>query len=78
MRYYLENFASDLAAYRQNGFAGIKKQWLEMAMNYRQKITVKTEKDEKTGLFAALDDNGYLILQTSAGEERILAGDLFI
>ncbi len=78
LRYYLKNFASDLALYRQNGFAAIKKQWLEMALNYRQKITVKTEKDEKTGLFAALDDNGYLILQTAAGEERILAGDLFV
>lgn len=78
LRYYLQNFASDLAFYRQNGFAAIKDQWLKMALNYRQKITVKTEKNEKTGIFVALDDNGYLILQTETGEERILAGDLFV
>ena len=78
LRYYLHNFTTDLAEYRQKGFASIKEQWLKMALNYQKTITVKTEKTEKTGLFSALDDNGYLILQTSAGEERILAGDLFV
>lgn len=78
LRYYLQNFAADLAEYRQKGFAGIKEQWLKMALNYRKTITVKTEKAEKTGIFLKLDDNGYLILKTSAGEERILAGDLFV
>lgn len=78
LRYYLQNFAADLTEYQQKGFANIKEQWLKMALNYRQKITVKTERAEKSGIFSELDDNGYLILETSTGKERILAGDLFI
>lgn len=78
LQYYLENFTSSLELYKKEGFTSIKKQWLERAMNYKQKITVKTEKEEKTGVFVDLDDNGYLILETSKGRERITAGDLFI
>ncbi|MCM1324595.1 MAG: biotin--[acetyl-CoA-carboxylase] ligase [Acetobacter sp.] len=78
LRYYLHNFAADLAEYTQKGFLPLKEQWLKLALNYQQKIIVKTENKTITGTFLTLDDNGYLILKTSKGEERILAGDLFI
>ncbi len=78
LRYYLAKFAETMQAYRDKGFAPLKKRWLELALNYRGRISIKQENETKTGLFSALDDNGYLILKTETGEERIVAGDLFI
>ena len=60
------------------GFSKIKEQWLEFAHNHHQPINVKTEKELKSGIFSAIDDNGYLILKTNDKEEKIIAGDLFI
>lgn len=78
LRYYLKNFATDLIQYQQEGFQSLKKEWLNIALNYQKQITVKTATSEKKGIFLTIDDNGYLILKTNAGEERITAGDLFI
>jgi len=78
LRYYLQNFEADLIRYQKNGFASLKTEWLGLALNYQKTITVKTETSEKTGIFLKLDDNGYLILKTELGEERIVAGDLFV
>ena len=77
LRYLLQEFAKDLLFYQENGFALIKEEWLSLALNLNQKITVKNEKTDKTGIFLTLDDNAYLILKTDNGTERILAGDLF-
>ena len=78
MRYYLKQFSEDMEEYRHNGFKNIREQWLDKAKNYHQEIMVKTEKETKKGRFEDLDDNGYLILKTTQGTERIIAGDLFV
>lgn len=78
LRYYLKNFATDLTRYQKEGFSPLKVEWLRLALNYQKEITVKTENSEKKGIFLTLDDNGYLVLKTPQGEERILAGDLFV
>lgn len=78
LRYYLQNFAEDVKRYQQEGFASLKEEWLRLALNYQKEITVKTENAERKGIFLTLDDNGYLILKTDRGEERIIAGDLFV
>ncbi len=78
LRYYLQNFAEDMAEYRQNGFVAVKAQWLDMALNLQQAITIKSGKETQRGIFLTLDDNGYLILKTEQGEERVVAGDLFV
>lgn len=78
LRYYLNQFSEDMEEYRRNGFKNIRAQWLQMARNYHQIITVKTEKETKEGIFEDLDGNGYLILKTQQEEERIIAGDLFV
>lgn len=78
LHYYLHEFAADLAYCRKAGFAAVKERWLALAMNYRQNIGIKTETGLKEGVFADMDDNGYLLLQTADGKtERIIAGDLF-
>ncbi len=78
MQYYLEQFSTDMKAYQDKGFSELKEQWKSMAKNFQGKIKIKAEKGIKRGIFKDIDDNGYLILSTEEGEERIIAGDLFI
>ena len=78
LHYYLAKFASGLEQYRREGFLPLKERWLSLALNRRQKISVKTETAVKTGEFLTIDDNGYLMLKTGEGIERIVAGDLFV
>ena len=78
LHYYLKNFNKNYEIYTKEGFSKIKEQWLEFAHNYHQPINIKTEKELKSGIFSAIDDNGYLILKTNDKEEKIIAGDLFI
>lgn len=78
LKQYMSIFAKDYQLYQNKGFLEIKQEWMNFALNHQQEITIKTEKEIKTGIFFNLDDNGYLILKTNKGEERIVAGDLFI
>ena len=68
LKQYLKTFHQDYSSYKQNGFDSVKQEWLKMALNYQKEITIKTEKEIKTGIFLNLDDNGYLILKTNNGE----------
>ncbi len=78
LHYYLQQFLSDMQEYRKNGFDKIRREWLDMAKGYKEKIKIKTEREVKEGFFEDIDDNGYLILKTNKGTEKIIAGDLFI
>ena len=78
LKEYLQIFQKDYEDYKKSGFNSVKKEWLRLALNHQEEITIKTEKEIKKGIFLNLDDNGYLILKTNIGEEKIIAGDLFI
>lgn len=78
LRRYLLKFEEIIAEYAKEGFTPLKKRWLNLALNYQQPIMIKGEKEIKKGVFLTLDDKGYLVLKTKEGEERIVAGDLFI
>jgi len=75
---YLEQFKKDLSEYKEKGFGPLKDEWQALALNIGQQISIKNETLTKTGIFLKLDDNGYLILKTDKGEDRIVAGDLFM
>lgn len=75
---FLNNLATDIAIYKEQGFSSIKQQWLNNAWHLGQEITIKNHKETKKGIFLTLDDNGYLILKRENKKERIIAGDLFI
>ena len=77
LKAYFKQYSSDLKVYRKDGFAGLKKEWLNLALNLNQEITIKNEEKSQRGVFLTLDDNGYLILKTEDKEQRIIAGDLF-
>ncbi len=74
---FLTQFTKDVKIYEQEGFSVIREQWLANAYKLGQEITIKNEKNIKKGMFLTLDDNGYLILKTKCGEEKIITGDVF-
>lgn len=78
LKEYLQTLSGIIDEYQQKGFAPIRGNWLKMAYNLGKEVTIRNENTEKTGIFLTLDENGYLILKTNKGEERIIAGDLFI
>lgn len=55
----------------------LRQKWLQNAKGLGQEISVKQEKNELTGIFAGIDENADLLLQTNGGMQRILAGDVF-
>lgn len=75
---YLEVLSQDLRDYQQNGFSDLKEQWLALAMGIDEEISIKNERVTQKGVFLTLDDRGYLILKTEHGQEKIIAGDLFL
>jgi BirA family transcriptional regulator, biotin operon repressor / biotin---[acetyl-CoA-carboxylase] ligase len=72
----LSALASWLGIWRDEGFGPIRTAWLARA--HRIGSTVRARLGERfvTGTFAALDDDGALLLDTPEGRTRIVAGDV--
>lgn len=77
LRSFINYFDNNLSEWKDNGFASIKKRWLNKAQNLGKAIFVNTELGSKTGIFNGVDDNGILLLATPNGIEKIYAGDVF-
>lgn len=63
--------------YENQGFAEIKKWWLDNAYNRGKKITIKQNNKTFDGIFQAIDDDGCLLLETDNKIMRFMAGDVF-
>lgn len=63
--------------YLEAGFEAIRRLWLENAANLGQTITARTMRDETTGTFEDIDNEGNLILTTPTGRVAITAADIF-
>lgn len=59
------------------GFERIRADWLRHAARLGETITARTARDEITGLFDTIDENGNLILITGKGPRAIAAADVF-
>ena len=59
------------------GFATVRESWLARAQRLGQEIRVRLPRAELAGVFAGLDQDGALLLQTQAGARRIDAGEVF-
>lgn len=66
-----------LRQWRSEGNSAIVRQWSAAAIGVGTEIAVNLPRERKTGVFAGVDDNGMLILQTASGCEIIGAGDVF-
>lgn len=59
-------------------FAEIRRLWLSAAAGIGQPVTVNLANSSKSGIFEAIDGEGFLLLNTSYNTtERISAGDVF-
>lgn len=78
---FLDVLAAEYAAVEEQfttqGFAPIRRAWLSHAARLGEVITARTMRDETTGTFEDVDENGNLILRTAAGRVAITAADVF-
>lgn len=73
-----DEFAAAVALFdRGAGFAAIRTQWLEAALPIGQAMRVRQPAGPLEGRFAGIDSAGGLLLDTDAGLQTILAGDVF-
>ena len=59
------------------GFAALREAWLQRAEGRGQALRVRLPQAELAGIFAGLDKDGALLLETSTGNRRIEAGEVF-
>lgn len=70
-------FESWYGRWEREGFAPVREAWLARAAGVGEPISVKAADGEFAGVFAALDGNGALVLETAAGSRRITSGEVF-
>jgi BirA family biotin operon repressor/biotin-[acetyl-CoA-carboxylase] ligase len=74
-----KTFAETLAVFNSGrGFATIRARWLALSLPMGQRLSVRLPAIVLEGVFAGLDAEGALRLETSQGIETILAGDVFV
>ena len=59
------------------GFGPLREAFLNRAARLGEVITARTGTTETTGTFETIDENGNLVLKTSAGRQVIAAADIF-
>jgi BirA family biotin operon repressor/biotin-[acetyl-CoA-carboxylase] ligase len=78
---FLDTLAAQYDAAEQQfstyGFAPIRAAWLSHAARLGEVITARTMRDETTGTFEDVDEDGNLILRTAQGLVAITAADVF-
>jgi BirA family transcriptional regulator, biotin operon repressor / biotin---[acetyl-CoA-carboxylase] ligase len=63
--------------WQQNGFAPIRKAWLENAWGQGGPVEVRLGNETFQGVFEDLDETGALIVSTAEGQRQVSAGDVF-
>ena len=61
----------------QKSEADLRQQWLKNAKGIGQKIAVRQNGAEQSGIFEGIDENADLILRVGNKKQKILAGDVF-
>ena len=59
------------------GFAPVRAGWLAHATRLGEPITARTGREERTGIFEDVDQDGQLVLRGARGVERIAAADVY-
>lgn len=75
---YLRRFDALTDLWEQKGMPALTEKWLRHARGLGEPIVVRLPKTTKTGIFAGMNEEGMLILQTPSGREVIGAGDVFL
>lgn len=74
---YLQTFEANYKLWREQGFETIRSRWLANAKNLGKEILVRMNNEERSGIFAGVDENGTLLLERNNNLEKIYAGDIF-
>jgi len=75
---YLGRLAAWLEVWRREGFAPVRRAWLERAWGLGDRIEVRLANGELRGIFEGLDESGALILGLDEGGQRhVTAGDVY-
>lgn len=77
LRSYIAKFDKNHYIWQQSGFSEIKTAWKQAVKGLGEKINVRTEKSEISGIFYDIGDNGELLLQKDEKISGIFAGDVF-
>jgi BirA family biotin operon repressor/biotin-[acetyl-CoA-carboxylase] ligase len=72
----VRHFARRYDAWRANGFGPTRFAWCERSWPSGAEIHVRSGADTVSGMFAGLDLDGALLLDTASGRRRIVAGDV--
>jgi len=70
--------AHHLDLWRRDGFAPIRRAWLDHAAGLGEEIVVQLPRETVTGRFVDLDADGALIVDNAGQRRRILAGDVIL
>ncbi len=76
LKYFLHEFDWYLHLWKEQGFASVKKIWLENVHGLGEEIVVNGEKEKVTGIFLGVDENGLLLLENNNKVMKIFAGDV--
>jgi BirA family biotin operon repressor/biotin-[acetyl-CoA-carboxylase] ligase len=76
---FIAHFDRWATLWQRNGYAPIRESWLSRATGLQQKILIRLENQELSGIFKGIDETGALILSQDGKEkDRIItAGDVF-
>ncbi|MBT4770685.1 MAG: biotin--[acetyl-CoA-carboxylase] ligase [Rhodospirillaceae bacterium] len=69
---FADSFKRVMETWTNEGFAPIRKRWLEFAWCLGEEIEVKTEQETLRGVFCDIDPSGALILDLGGGDKRII------
>ena len=72
----LQRIGQHLSAWQADGFAVIREQWLQRSYPIGAAIRANVGGQALAGHFAGLDVDGALLLDTQAGHQRIVAGEV--
>lgn len=78
LKKFIANWNTLLYIYRQEGFTLLKQIWVNNAYNLNKPIVIQQENNNKSGIFAGIDDNGCLLLKNGQMIETVIAGDMFV
>ncbi|MFN3663623.1 biotin--[acetyl-CoA-carboxylase] ligase [Yoonia sp.] len=70
-------YATQEAKLKELGFARIRQDWLRHAARLGEMITARTMREEISGVFDSIDEDGNLVLITGTGPRAISAADVF-
>lgn len=75
---FCASFAARYGRWRNEGFAGLRAEWLACAQGLGGPVTVDVEGARFDGIFRDIDEQGALVLDLgAAGVKKITAGDVF-